>query len=345
MSIQNEAIKLRGILEQEEKNPVRIALFGQPGAGKSSLINKLTGTKLAKASPMTDTTVDAQIIPWNDLLLVDLPGYGTSKFPPNEFFEKFNIEDYDLFLCVFSGKFHEADTKFFKEIRTKGKAALLVRNKSDDLYEEGLTLDELKNVVISDARKQVATNEPIYFTSCKEKTGLDVLTEAIYDDLDAAKKERWSRSAQAFTLKALERKKIVCEKEITIKAALSAANALNPIPGSDVAVDIGILYTLFSNIRENYGLSEETMQKEEMLKNFGPMMNTVLKFGTKEGILLLLKQFAGKELLKGMTKYIPFIGTAIAGTVGFGIVKLAGDNYLEDCHNLAKEILEKELKL
>ena len=75
-----------------------------------------------------------------------------------------------------------------------------------------------------------------------------------------------------------------------------------------------------------------------------PLVENVVKFGTREGILLLLKRYAGREAAKSVSKYIPFVGQAIAASLGFWITKAAGTQYLEDCHRLAKSILEQELQ-
>ena len=117
MSIEKEAIKIKEILEQDQANKIKVALFGQPGSGKSSLINKLLNEDVVKVSPSTDVTIEATLVDHPNICLVDLPGYGTTRFPKNDYFSKFNIQDFDLYLCVFSGPFHDADTKFFRELK------------------------------------------------------------------------------------------------------------------------------------------------------------------------------------------------------------------------------------
>jgi GTP-binding protein EngB required for normal cell division len=199
-------------LKQEEKKPLRIALFGQPGAGKSSIINKLVGQKVVQEGTGTDTTVDAQVVDWPPLVLVDLPGYGTSKFPPNEWFTKFEVEKFDLYLCVFSGKIHEADTAFFQDLNKKNRVCIFVRNFTDSLWEDGKTLDELKATVTEDVSKQVGKAVTVQFTSCKDKTGLAELSDAIYARIGQANKEKWVRGAKAYTKEALERKKAAAKK-------------------------------------------------------------------------------------------------------------------------------------
>jgi len=344
MNIKDEAIKLKEKIKKEKENPIKIALFGQPGAGKSSIINKIVGENIADSGVTTDKTTEAQIIKWSDdMILVDLPGYGTSKFPPNNFFDKFNIYDYDLYLCVFSGKFHKADTDFFQEIRKKGKTALLVRNQADMLWQAGKTDEELREEIKLDAQKQVKSNEEIYFTSCKTGNGFEKLQKVIKAHLEPSKKERWSRTAKAYTEEALEEKKEACKNLIKISGGLAASNAINPIPGVDIAVDIGILMELFSEIRKNYGLSDEKMNNPAYIQKLGPVANRIISTSSKEGIILLLKKFAGQETIKQVSKYIPFVGQVIAASIGYGITVYAGNAFVDDCHKLAKEILEQEL--
>jgi hypothetical protein len=88
---------------------------------------------------------------------------------------------------------------------------------------------------------------------------------------------------------------------------------------------------------------------ENKINNLAPTLlpigKKVLDIATKEGILLLLKRFAGQQASKQISKYIPFVGQAIAATIGFTMTKYAGESYLNDCHELAMKILEEELAL
>jgi predicted GTPase len=99
-------------LGKEKSTRINIALFGQPGSGKSSLINAIIGENMAEVSTRTNTTTEEGSVVWGEddsLLLTDFPGYGTSKFPADDYWQRFGLDKYDLFICVFSGKFHQAD--------------------------------------------------------------------------------------------------------------------------------------------------------------------------------------------------------------------------------------------
>lgn len=342
-TIYDEIERLKKEIEDDQEQKLKIALFGQPGSGKSSLINKIVGKKVAKTGQGTDITVEAQVIEHNDLILVDLPGYGTSKFEPNKWFEHFEPEQYDLFLCVFSGKFHQADTNFFKQLKEKDRVCLFVRNKHDDIWEDDKDIKELEEEIIQDVEKQVGSSEKVYFVSCRRNTGLEALMDGITQSLDPAKRDKYARSAKAYTLEHLNKKKAACEAMVKKYAGLAAANGVNPVPGLDVGVDLSIMAKLFSAIRDTYGLSDEKINN--LAPTLLPFGKKVLDYASKEGILILLKRFANKSIVTHTGKYVPIVGQLIAAVAGFGMTLAAGNSYLNDCHVLAEKILEEELSI
>ncbi len=342
--INEELEQIKKKAAEENAATVSVALFGQPGAGKSSLINALAGKKLAETGLETDKTVAEAEYEINGLNFIDLPGYGTTKFPKDNYFEKFNLLEKDIFLCVTSGKLHADDVELFKQLRNQKKTCIFVFNKTDDLWEEGESLENLKSRKIADISKNIGFEVNVLFTSCRNKQGLDELQTQIAGHLGQVKRDRWFKSATAYSNEFLDEKFRACEKTVTYYAALAAANGLNPIPGVDLAVDVGILYKLFQDIRESYGI--DSIPKDTLLEKVkfaAPAANRIITNATKEGIIFLLKRFAGSLVTKTGTKYIPFVGQAIAASIGFGITKLAGDSYLKDCHDVAKEFFSKNI--
>lgn len=103
MGIDDEAARLRAQLAAEDGVTVSVGLFGQPGAGKSSLINALVGGDVAAVGVRTDTTTGREEYEWNGLTLVDRPGYGTARFPAGDYVARFDVLGFDLLLCVFDG--------------------------------------------------------------------------------------------------------------------------------------------------------------------------------------------------------------------------------------------------
>lgn len=351
MAIQEDVEIIKRKLEEESKTTVSVALFGQPGAGKSSLINKIVGKKVAETGVETDKTVDIGWYETNGLKFADLPGYGTKNFPKDSYFQKFDMMQFDLFLCVTSGKFHQADTEFFQELKKLGKVCIFVVNKHDELWEEDeegkeIPIEKLEERKRTDITKQVGQSVKVIFTSCKKSTGFDVLNEEINKNLAPAKRERWVRGAKAYSEKFLQEKRSACEKYVSYAAAASAANGINPILGVDIAVDVSILLKLFSQIRDDYGLNGNLLDslKDSSIPAVARLANNVIGYAVKEGIMLLLKRFAGQEAIKSVAKYIPFVGQAIAAGLGYAITSNVGNSYLTDCHELAEQILNNNLE-
>ena len=345
MSIDKTADDIRKKLKEQDKVKVKVALFGQPGAGKSSLINRIVGQRVAEVGVETDKTVDAASYEHNGLELVDLPGYGTKGFPKEDFFARFHIKQFDLFLCVSSGKLHQADTEFFQALIDAEKVCLFVVNKHDELWEEGVPIKTLEKRKRADISKHVQRDVDVLFTSCRQGTGLAELMEAIKKNLDGAKRERWTRSAKAYSQEFLDEKRKACEKYVAYAAAAAAANGINPIPGADVAVDLSILVKLFAEIRRDFGLDSDFLEsaKHSSIPAIGRLASNVVQYAAKEGLIMLVKRYAGRQLAKSLTKYVPLVGQAIAAGIGYAMTSHAGNAYLDDCHKLAKERLEGRL--
>ncbi len=345
MLIDDEVENIRSKLSEMDKSIVKVALFGQPGAGKSSLINKMVGKKVAEVDVRTDTTVDLAWHEANGLKFGDLPGYGTIRFPKESYFQQFDIEQFDLFLCVSDGKFHQADTEFFSELKKRGKVCIFIFNRCENLYQEDLTDEELKQRKRDDITKQVGQKVHVIFTSCRENIGLDELNEAIRNNLKPAKRERWERSAKAYSMQFLQEKRKACEEYVAVAAGAAAANGLNPIPGANVAVDISIIVGLFASIRDNYGLNDSELGGlvESTAPSVAQGANYVLRFATKEGVAMILKNYAVAETAKTILEWIPLVGQAIAAGIGYLIVSNAGKDYHDKCYSLAEQILKDNI--
>lgn len=344
MSLLDEAQRIRKLMEEEDRQTISIALFGQPGSGKSSLINRLIGQKLAPEGVRNDVTTERKEYEWNGLTLVDLPGYDTAKFPADSYMARFRIMEFDLLLCIFDSKFHEADTELFQEISRRGKKCLFVCNKHDTLWQDGKEIIDLEQEITENVRQQVGKLQPIYFTSCRKNTGLNELEQAIKYDLEPIKQSRWIRAAKAYTIEFLTEKKELCKKRVTLAAAVSAAGGAIPIPGANLAVDVPALVVLFKYIRDTYGLTDKALTaKEYAVPALAPVVNSVVEFATNQGVILLLKQFIGKVAVQQVAKFVPFVGPAIAGSLGFVITRQAGLSYLSDCHKLAEAVLSKHM--
>ncbi len=332
--------KFNNLLSNIKKNEPaysRIAVVGQPGAGKSTLINKLVGEKVAKTGVGTDTTKSAQEYDFPQIFqkLVDTPGYDTEMFTFDRWKQKFSPQKYDIFILVFKGKLHEGDSKLFSELknwnRERNRPLFIVRNFSSDLN------DNEKDIIRNDVKKLGFVNEPVYFTDCRYSFGVDTLTNAIArTDFKKIWRERiiskFTQEKNSYLQSANRRAK----SEIESGSMVAGANGLNPIPGVDVAADLAIYYNIFGDIRNCYDISEGDATLYTI-----PVAKKLLELATKEGIKILLKQFAGRVAVKSVAKYIPFIGQAVSAGIGYKMASYAGEEYNGYCYRFAEDVMDK----
>ena len=344
--------KFRNDYQNYKNTKAKIALIGQPGAGKSSLINALVGEPLFKVGVHTDTTTEAQEVAFGQLIITDLPGYGTSAFPYDEWLEKFHPEQYDLYIFVFEGKLHDSDAKLFKSLKEwkqiRHHPHFIVRNKSDQIWDENKKLDELKDIIKEDVYSKMGDKSAdVYFTSCREKTGIIELKTAILESsVTKIIRSKLISSFRAQNLEDLAQKREECNTIIHISALASAANGFNPVPGTDIAVDYAIINDMLDDIKNTFGLND--LKDISKFEKYGPvatnLINRILQYigqkGIEEFLKFLIKKFGKKILLQKGSKYIPLVGNVISAAISVAIVEYMGNQIADDCYELAKIILE-----
>jgi len=133
-----------------------VAFLGRSNVGKSSVINALVGTKLARTSstPGRTRSINFFEIRWPgkprpELIFADLPGYGYAKISREvsqewpKFIEPYLNERPTLALCVALVDVNiapqQSDRQLLEFLSAKGRDFLLVGTKSDRLSNNQLT--------------------------------------------------------------------------------------------------------------------------------------------------------------------------------------------------------------
>ncbi|GAA0674693.1 uncharacterized protein (DUF697 family) [Sphingomonas insulae] len=136
-----------------------------------------------------------------------------------------------------------------------------------------------------------------------------------------------------------------CRRMVTRRAAMSAGAAVVPVPGADLIADVGILRTMLPAISERFGLREdqvETMdatRAQQVLAIAAGMGNNVIgRAVTKRVVIALLRRMGVRVATASAARYVPLIGSAVAATINFGAMKLAGNAHIEDCYATAKTL-------
>lgn len=121
---------------------IHISLFGRRNAGKSSLINAITGQELAIVSDIKGTTTDPvykamEILPLGPVMLVDTPGLDDEGTLGGERIRKARsvLNKTDLALIIADGRDAIRDFSFEEKIlaltKKKNIPALVIMNKQD----------------------------------------------------------------------------------------------------------------------------------------------------------------------------------------------------------------------
>ncbi|KQS89168.1 GTP-binding protein [Chryseobacterium sp. Leaf394] len=343
-------------LENFHNAKVKCGIIGRSGTGKSSLMNAIAG-EIISAVGEVETTMDiSKPFEHKGLLFYDLPGSSTKNFPKETYIEKTGIRDFDCVILVTSDRFYEDDLFLIKEVSKIGIPVFAVRNKID----QSITSAEKRGVSESETLKNIfddlnnnlqgIKSSGIYLVSAENpfKYDFNKLIEDIAKNLNKIKKERFIADVTASSTRMITEKRVVAEKIVSRYAALSAANGLNPIPGLDISVDIGLLVKMANDITNIYGL---TKSSQEYYESFLDLSNTaklraalakisqyVAKYLGKEAIMILLKRFALSAASKTASKWIPLVGLAISAGIGFKMTSSVGNEMINDAEALALEI-------
>jgi GTPase len=158
-----------------------VALAGRPNAGKSTLVNRIVGDKVAIVSDKPQTTRRAirgiATGPDWQLVLVDLPGVQRPRDPLTERMQR-RVEsvlaDSDAVLFVLNGeqKIGPGDRFIASAIENVGVPAVTALNKVD-------RLDRPRTVAALDAAAGLGVSGEIFPVSARTGAGLDPMVEQL----------------------------------------------------------------------------------------------------------------------------------------------------------------------
>ncbi len=122
-----------------------IGIFGKRNAGKSSLINALTGQNLAIVSDFKGTTTDPvykamELLPLGPVMMIDTPGIDDEgelgQLRIQKAYQVLNKTDIAILVVDAASGLSEEDTKLLAHIQSKNIPLVLVFNKSDSISQQ-----------------------------------------------------------------------------------------------------------------------------------------------------------------------------------------------------------------
>lgn len=158
-------------------NRIHIGFFGCRNAGKSSVVNAITGQELAVVSDVLGTTTDPvqkamELLPLGPVMIIDTPGFddvgelGEKRIPKTK--QILNRTDIAVLVVDAKKGFTATDKQLLALIQEKELPYLIIYNKSDLL--EKIPKEEEHSIYISALEK-------IGIQECKEKLAHQIPTE------------------------------------------------------------------------------------------------------------------------------------------------------------------------
>lgn len=175
--------------DNEDEDVIEVAVIGKPNAGKSSLVNKISGQERSIVSDIAGTTRDAI-----DTLVenkhgrfnfIDTAGL-RRKSRVDDRIEKYSVmraqmavERAQVCVIMIDGTegFTEQDSKVAGIALEQGKACIIVVNKWDIVEKNGETMDKYRKKLMQDF--SFMSFAPIIFISAKTGQRIDRLFELI----------------------------------------------------------------------------------------------------------------------------------------------------------------------
>ena len=154
---------------------VHIGIFGRRNAGKSSLINAITGQELAIVSDVMGTTTDPvyktmELLPLGPVVIIDTPGLddegALGRLRIKKAYQVLNKTDIAILVVDAVQGMTEADLALEQRIRDKGIPYLRVMNQCDRLEEVPeemagvLWVSALKGIRIHELKERIAALVP-----------------------------------------------------------------------------------------------------------------------------------------------------------------------------------------
>ncbi|XP_036051733.1 uncharacterized protein LOC118589020 [Onychomys torridus] len=279
-NLQGTVSAIRDALSDIEKAPLNIAVMGETGAGKSSLINALQGVGLdeegaAASTGVICTTMERTSYPYSkcpSVTLWDLPGIGSTAFQPHDYLKKIKFEEYDFFIIVSSGRFKHNDAELAKAIVQANRSFYFVRTHTDhDLvvqkrcrpqrFNRENVLKEIRNYISSILKEVTQQEPPVFLVSNFDVSDFDFpkLETTLLRELPAQKGHLFKLTLPTVTHSTIDQKRDALKQKVWKESVMPRALATIPFMGL-TKNDIEKLEETLNLCRSSFGLDEASLE-------------------------------------------------------------------------------------
>ena len=135
---------------------IHIGIFGRRNAGKSSLINAITGQNLAVVSDVAGTTTDPviksmELLPLGPVVIIDTPGIDDvgelGKMRVIKSYQALNKTDIAILAIDSTAEINDDDRQLIKRLEEKNIPFIIAMTKSDENENPSVPKDFANNLI------------------------------------------------------------------------------------------------------------------------------------------------------------------------------------------------------
>ena len=131
------------------------------------------------------------------------------------------------------------------------------------------------------------------------------------------------------------------------RALVSAGAALVPLPGLDIAADVGVLMNLITRINQEFGLSPRQIERLDVNSKTA-LYQTLMGFGgamigkaiTRDVALRALSIVGTRVTAARATRYLPVAGQALSAALSYTAMRYVGERHIKDCIRVVEDMIE-----
>ena len=288
---------------------IKIAICGEAGAGKSTLINSIRGLRAdddgAAKDGLVETTSERTMysLPGNsNIELWDLPGFGTSKFKDkDEYMKTVNWHEFETILLISAKRFTENDAWLARKIlnsypeqnlffvRTQVDLDILNFKKSRRIRPSRNDIEHQLKIIREDSSEQLNKNGITQFTvfliDSLDQDAFDFpnLVQNMLAKANGLKKEAIVLSLSGFSKCIIDPKLRQLRNGINKYAIFSAIAAMFGNISKNTIPEVEVMFRYARFCREQLGLNDQNL--ENLTKHLNKELKTMLNIDNMESSL------------------------------------------------------------
>ena len=231
--------KLDSAVSSFSMGQVNLAITGQSGAGKSTIINTLRSLLPKEFGAARVGTSETTMVPTpypfpanQNVILWDLPGVNTPNFPKNDYIDSVGLARFDALMICCSVRFSELDLWLVQQAEMMKMHFYMIRTKIDS------SLEDAKNDYGTDEKNTI---EEIRYKMCMhlEKAGLPIdQLYLICGKLSSGGQLKWDfpklneeliKNAPSKNTRGLVQALVSCSESIIKKKTCELATRIEPV--------------------------------------------------------------------------------------------------------------------